>query len=193
MQLKRLIMADDAQLPPDSSAAAPGAPEPSMEEILASIRKIIADDEPKEPAPAGEVLELTQVVQEDGSVVDTKAAPPPEPPKAAEPPAPPAPPSPPPVAKAAPAAPTEPLVSEPAATAAGSALSSLASTVEIERLAAVPPMTSTFIGNGARTLEEMALNLMKPMLKEWLDQNLPPLVDKMVQKEIERITRKMKE
>ena len=54
-------------------------------------------------------------------------------------------------------------------------------------------MTATFIGNGARTLEEMALNMMKPMLKEWLDKNLPALVDGMVQKEIERITRKVKD
>ena len=51
-------------------------------------------------------------------------------------------------------------------------------------------MSTTFIGNGARTLEEMAIGLMKPLLKEWLDQNLPPIVDRLVQKEIERITKK---
>ena len=69
-------------------------------------------------------------------------------------------------------------------------MSSLANTVEIERLATMPAMTQTFIGNGARTLEEMAVNLMKPLLKEWLDQNLPPIVDRLVHKEIERITKK---
>jgi len=182
-------MADDAQTPPAAGAAS-GAAEPSMEEILASIRKIIADDDPAKAAtPAGEVLELTQMVQEDGSVTDLKKPepPPPEPVKAAAPPPPPpAPPPPPPK-------PAEPLVSEPAATAAVSSLNSLANTVELERLASTPPMTATFIGNGARTLEEMALNLMKPMLKEWLDTNLPPLVNSMVQKEIERITKKIKE
>jgi len=57
----------------------------------------------------------------------------------------------------------------------------------------VPPLTTTFIGNGARTLEEMAMQLMKPLLKEWLDQNLPPIVDRLVHKEIERITRKGKD
>jgi uncharacterized protein len=159
-----------------------------MEEILASIRKIIADDDPAKAngTPAGDVLELTQMVQEDGSVAEVKPpepapAPPPEPAKAAAPPPPPAPPP-------APAA--ETLVSEPAASATASALSTLANTVEIERLAAIPPLTSTFIGNGARTLEEMTIGLMKPLLKEWLDQNLPPIVDRLVQKEIERITKK---
>ena len=182
-------MPDDAQTPPsNTTAAAPGAPEPSMEEILASIRKIIADDDPAKTngTPAGDVLELTQMVQEDGSVVDAKPSepppPPPEPPKAAAPPPPPPPPSPTP--------PAETLISEPAASATASALSSLANTVEIERLAAMPPMTATFIGNGARTLEEMAIGLMKPLLKEWLDQNLPAIVDRLVQKEIERITKK---
>src|SRR5580704_16715 len=83
-------MADDAQTPPKAPEAAPGAAEPSMEEILASIRKIISDDDPAKAK--GDVLELTQVVQEDGSVVDTKAAaapPPPPPPAAAAPPPPP--------------------------------------------------------------------------------------------------------
>ena len=49
------------------------------------------------------------------------------------------------------------------------------------------------MGNGARTLEEMTVGLMKPLLKEWLDQNLPNIVDRLVQKEIERITRKAKD
>jgi cell pole-organizing protein PopZ len=183
-------MADDAQTPPPAAAGQ----EPSMEEILASIRKIIADDEPAKT----DVVELTQMVQEDGSVTDLKPAavpeappppppPPPEPPKAAAPPPPPPPPLPPPPPT------TDTLVSAPAASAAASALSSLASTVEIERLAAAPPMTTTFIGNGARTLEEMTVALMKPLLKEWLDQNLPAVVDRLVQKEIENITRKVKE
>ncbi len=165
-----------------------------MEEILASIRKIIADEPGATPAngtPPGDVVELTQMVQDDGSVVDLKAAPeppkepamspvPPPPPKASIPPAPPAPPA-------------SPLMSEPATTAATSALSSLASTVEMERLSASAPGPSTFIGNGARTLEEMVMELMRPMLKEWLDKNLPSTVDRLVQKEIERISRKVQD
>jgi len=170
---------------------AQAAPEPSMEEILASIRKIISDDAPpavpSDSAADSDVIELTQVVEEDGSVVDIAPTPEPAPaPVVAAPP--PTPPTPPPVA-AAPVAPAETLVSEPAASAAGSALSALASTVEIERLASAP-MTSTAFGNGARTLEDMVIELMRPLLKQWLDENLPATVDRLVQKEIERISRR---
>ena len=80
-------------------------------------------------------------------------------------------------------------MSEPAASTAATALSALASTVAIERLAATP-ITNTPIGNGARTLEDMALQLMRPLLKDWLDKNLPATVDRLVQKEIERISKK---
>ncbi len=157
-----------------------------MEEILASIRKIISDDGPEPAAadaPASDVIELTQMVQDDGSIVDLKD---PEPVLAPEPLVPPRSYTPPP---APPSLPTENLISEPAASAAMSTLSSLASTVKIERLATAP-MTSTGLGNGSRTLEDMVIELMRPLLKEWLDQNLPSTVDRLVQKEIERISRR---
>jgi len=164
-----------------------GAADPSMEEILASIRKIISDEvpppvvetPPAEPAsePEEDILELTQMVQEDGSVVDLNTSKEPEPM-----PPPPPPPPPPPVM-------SETLVSEPAASSAASALTSLASTVEIERLAA-SPVTATTLGNGGRTLEDMVIELMRPLLKEWLDANLPATVDRLVQKEIERISKR---
>jgi cell pole-organizing protein PopZ len=166
------------------------ASEPSMEEILASIRKIISDDAPPVASDAAaDIIELTQVVEEDGSVVDIAPSPQPEvPPMAAAPE-----PAPQPQPAPAPAAPifkpSETLVSEPAASAAGSALSALASTVEIERLSSAP-MTSTSFGNGSRTLEDMVIELMRPLLKQWLDENLPATVDRLVQKEIERISRR---
>ncbi len=176
------------------------AQEPSMEEILASIRKIIADENdpaapPANGAPAtgDEVLELTQMVQDDGSVVDLKSpepavAPPQakEPAKAVAPPPPPRPTPPPPPPPPA----DRGLISEPAATAAVSSLSSLASTVEIERLSASLPQAGTGLGDGSRTLEDMVIELMRPILKEWLDKNLPAVVDRLVQKEIERISRR---
>jgi uncharacterized protein len=83
----------------------------------------------------------------------------------------------------------EKLVSEPAADVSASALSSLATTVEIERLAS-EPHTITMFGNGARTLEDMVIELMRPLLKQWLDANLPATVERLVQKEIERISRR---
>jgi len=190
--------------------------DPSMEEILASIRKIISDDSPPpaEAAPAAEtaveppappfappasaaamplaasvsheedIVELTQMVQDDGSVVDLNApAPAPEPSPVIIAPVPP-----PPIMASAPT-PTESLVSEPAASTAASALSSLASTLEIERLAH-SPSGATYLGNGSRTLEDMVIELMRPLLKGWLDENLPPIVERLVQKEIERISRR---
>ena len=166
-----------------------------MEEILASIRKIISDDQPPAGAAGEDIIDLTQAVQDDGSVIDLMAEPEEEP---APPPTPmpeptPEPPAPPPVetmdVPPPVAAPTESLVSEKIVTTAASALSSLATTVEIERLA-MGPHDTTFLGNGSRTLEDMVIELMRPLLKQWLDQNLPATVERLVQKEIERISRR---
>ena len=41
----------------------------------------------------------------------------------------------------------------------------------------------------SRTLEELVSEMLQPMLKAWLDDNLPGLVDRLVQAEIERISR----
>ena len=170
--------------------------EPSMEEILASIRKIIADDGTSAAADGSDVLELTQMVQDDGSVVDltekieepVSAAPPqpPPPPPVVEPPEP--------VIEEKPFVPQPSggLVSGPAESAAVSSLSTLASSLEIERLSAMPTGT-TYLGNGQRTLEDMVIELMRPMLRDWLDKNLPATVDRLVQKEIERIARRAKD
>ena len=43
------------------------------------------------------------------------------------------------------------------------------------------------IGNGAVTLERLTRELMRPMLKEWLDQHLPMMVERLVREEIERL------
>jgi len=175
-----------------------------MEEILASIRKIIADEKdpaaPAEAASEGEdVLELTQMVQDDGSIVDLAAPEPPAAPVAFEPPPPAPQPPPAPVEVAPKPVPPEPvsmppsdsLVSDGAAAKASSALTDLANKVHAERSVVMPSYTP--LGNGTRTLEEMVLELMRPMLKAWLDQNLPPLVEKIVQKEVERIARRAEE
>ena len=46
-----------------------------------------------------------------------------------------------------------------------------------------------FLGNGAVTLEEIVRELLKPMLRDWLDVNLPPLVERLVHEEIKRLAR----
>ncbi len=124
------------------------------------------------------------MVQDDGSVVDVKS---PQPVAESAPP-----PAPEPAMTKPPEKPLEALTSGTAASAAASSLSSLASTVEIERLATVPH-SFTPMGNGGRTLEDMVIELMRPLLKDWLDKNLPATVDRLVQKEIERISRKVQE
>ena len=43
---------------------------------------------------------------------------------------------------------------------------------------------------GERQLQEMAQELLRPMLKHWLDDNLPPLVERIVRDEIERVARR---
>ena len=42
---------------------------------------------------------------------------------------------------------------------------------------------------GAPSFEETVKEMMRPMLKAWLDQNLPGIVERLVQAEIERVTR----
>lgn len=40
-----------------------------------------------------------------------------------------------------------------------------------------------------RSFDEIATELLQPMLREWLDSNLPPLVERLVREEIERVVR----
>jgi cell pole-organizing protein PopZ len=219
------------------------AQEPSMEEILASIRRIIADDDtakpakpeppkpaaaapapapPPSPPKAGPAAEPAAMSQDDidamlaGFDQPPPAAPAPPPPEPeadildlteamaapepalapvpeptfrtigtesdvmfAEPPEPePAPPraipppSPPVQAVAQPAEP--PMLSAPASAAVDAAFNSLAQTVLV---------------HNARTLEDLVKEMMRPMLKSWLDDNLPNLVERLVRAEIERVSR----
>ena len=212
--------------------------EPSMEEILSSIRRIIADEEAEETHPEDDelgaaeahadalnddadalasaaeddpedVLELTKVVRESGEVVDLKAegdafaaragAPPPdaaggevelaplgtgadqeshnvtsdeskqEEPTAVE------------MKSAAIGA---ELVSATAASAATGAFARLS-----EALHQTPPEESVADDSG-RTVEQFVEDMIRPLLKEWLDQNLPPIVERLVQKEIQKIARR---
>ena len=178
--------------------------EPTMEEILASIRRIISEDEAPAAAPVAleesatpphgdvheDILELTERVEEDGDD-DTdsmfEASPEPAPAPAA--------------AQlessgdldiysrqteAASAAdldpsddedyqPDEPLVSAPIAATASSSFVQLARTVEM---------------GAGHTLEDIVREMLRPMLKQWLDSNLPGIVETAVQAEVERIARR---
>jgi cell pole-organizing protein PopZ len=150
--------------------------EPSMEEILSSIKRIIAeegdaavasrtrrgrtgsattasaraprieDEDPEDEA----VLELRDQVEEPAD----KPA----------------------VAAPAPAARVEPILSERAVEATRGPLEALS------RIVVKPEVA------GSDTLEGLVRELLKPMLRDWLDANLPQIVEAMVAREITRIT-----
>ena len=50
-------------------------------------------------------------------------------------------------------------------------------------------LAATVLSNNARTLEDLVKEMLRPMLKNWLDDNLPSLVERLVRAEIERVSR----
>ena len=84
------------------------------------------------------------------------------------------------VAAVAPPADEQALVSPAPAAAAASAFAALAT--------AQPNSLSISIGDGSRTLEDMVKELLRPMLKEWLDENFPRMVERLVEAEIRRVS-----
>jgi len=50
-------------------------------------------------------------------------------------------------------------------------------------------LAHTILAQNARTLEDLVSEMLRPMLKEWLDDNLPSLVERVVTEEIERVSR----
>ncbi|HWW27548.1 MAG TPA: DUF2497 domain-containing protein [Caulobacter sp.] len=163
--------------------------EPTMEEILASIRRIISEDDApaeaaaapeSEPAPIEEapaeddVLELTDPIEPPAPVeslgdIDVYS---PEPEREPEPPPPPEP-APEPMFSREEVA--DNLVGDHAAGLAATAFGSLSSALLMPK--------------DGRTLEDVVRELLRPLLKEWLDQNLPRIVEAKVEEEVHRIAR----
>lgn len=153
-------------------------PEPSMEEILASIRRIISEDE---EAPAAKPAARA----EPGRPMEQ-----PQRPAAFRPP------------HAAPAA-IEPeqkfatedvemirknlaesivededgMIEATTAAAASKAFANLSQTVQVSD------------GQG-RTLEDIVVEMLRPMIKDWLDANLPQIVEEKVEEEVQRVARR---
>ena len=189
------------------------AQEPTMEEILASIRRIISEDDAPAEAPAGEepapaaeaepepqpqpepdpapvaeaapvqadeeVLELTQRAEPEqiGDLDVAEAAPFP----AAEPE-----PEPEPAPVEVPTS-YDYLVGDSAAASAASAFAGLAATFQKPE-APAPRGPDLNFASGS-TVEAMVAEMLRPMLKDWLDANLPAIVEAQVRKEVERIAR----
>ena len=175
------------------------APEPSMDEILASIRRIISEDAPvAEPAHAAPASEPAEVEPEPhaeippqaeeqhqpepdpvsvsetgpGGLHELMTQPEPEPVIAEA------------VASHEPAA-DEPLVSEQTEIAAASAFDDLAATV----YKAEKPVQTTPLPPPGRTLEDLVAELLRPLLKAWLDENLAEIVRQRVDEEVARIAK----
>ncbi len=47
----------------------------------------------------------------------------------------------------------------------------------------------SMLSRSARTIDELVEDLLRPLLRSWLDNNLPPLVERLVREEIERVSR----
>lgn len=203
--------------------------EPSMEEILSSIRRIIADED-RESRQGGnkthsengedddeDVLELTEVLGEEPVAGEDKPADVRKPVPASEPQtgAAPAEASRPetraapesderertPAAETATEPTTEPtaeqedastvpsrdekpddLISDEAARATASAFSKLAQ--------AHTPDQDPLVAGSGQSVEQLVIEMMRPMIKEWLDQNLPGIAERMVQQELNKLARR---
>jgi cell pole-organizing protein PopZ len=235
--------------------------QPSMEEILASIRRIIAEDAATPPAApaapaeaaAEEVLELTEMVKDDGTVVSlsagAKAPAAPSPPDLkmagnmaqkkpasaeaprVEPPPPAAPlveappprvdaaielgtrhkqpepkPTPPPIAagemslELTEVEPEAPADTPPGAAAAAeehlisgaTAATSMAALSRLADLGQHGIVSKEPLDESGRTLESLVRELLRPMLKHWLDDHLPPMIERIVREEIQRMARDAK-
>lgn len=176
--------------PPPMPAPAESNSQDDIDALLAGLDAGTTEEEVRPPQPDGDVLELT----------DEMALPEPEP----EPAPPPPPPPPPPVQKApieddiefAEAAPKprapEPAYEPPAAAAAWSEEPQqpiLSRTTAAAVESAFNSLATTVLSNNARTLEDLVKEMLRPMLKAWLDDNLPTLVERIVRQEIERVSR----
>jgi cell pole-organizing protein PopZ len=54
---------------------------------------------------------------------------------------------------------------------------------------ALNTLANSVLAQNGRTLEDLMREMLRPMLKSWLDDNLPSLVEDMVRTEIERVSR----
>jgi uncharacterized protein len=80
-----------------------------------------------------------------------------------------------------PAAPPSPAAPQPQQILSQSTVSAVES--------AFNTLANTVLSNNARTLEDLVKEMLRPMLKSWLDDNLPGLVERIVKAEIERVSR----
>ena len=157
---------------------ADGAPEQSMDEILASIRRIIAEEDGERASPAPASAPAPTPPAPAPAAAPPQAAPPPQSSAPAEP------------ERPAPRAPAAP-AAERAGSAAGPArlVSPQTAAASRERLDALSALVVTpGEGTDPATLDGLVRDMLRPMLAEWLEARLPQMVETMVAAEIKRIT-----
>jgi cell pole-organizing protein PopZ len=191
--VKPAVMTD---IPPSAIAAAQAkparAPDPppaasnsqdDIDAMLAGLDAATSEAEVRPPLPDGEVFELTDEMalpdpepapfrkvepEDDIEFSETLAAGAPPRAQHRQPAF-----EPPPLYET-PVAPPQQILSRSTVSAVESAFNTLANTV---------------LSNNARTLEDLVKEMLRPMLKSWLDDNLPGLVERIVKAEIERVSR----
>ncbi len=170
---------------PAPPPAAPPAPAPAasnsqddIDALLNGLDEATTPEEIRSPQPDGEVFELTDEMavadpqpafhkiepEDDLEFTESTAANALHRQPAFEPPP----------FESEPAPPQQQMLSRSTVSAVESAFNTLANTV---------------LSNNARTLEDLVKEMLRPMLKSWLDDNLPGLVERIVKAEIERVSR----
>jgi cell pole-organizing protein PopZ len=175
-----------AKAPPPPARPAPPPAEPTpvvsnsqddIDALLDGLDEVTTPEEIRPPLPDGEVFELTDEMvlpalpsfqkvdpKDDLEFTEVAAARAVRRRPAFEPPP----------LESTPAAPPQQMLSRSTVSAVESAFNALANTV---------------LSNNARTLEDLVKEMLRPMLKSWLDDNLPGMVERIVKAEIERVSR----
>lgn len=78
---------------------------------------------------------------------------------------------------------------EPVADASSSRLAIVSEQTSRQVAAAFGELSEAFATRSKKTFDDMAEEMLKPMLQDWLDNNLPTLVERLVREEIERVAR----
>ena len=147
--------------------------EPTMEDILSSIKKIISEDtsktlsvpRPRRVAPRDDAQKETVSETEAAATVDDEDI----------------------LELTETSRESIPEIASPAPFALVSPNAEVASRSALEALSALIVKPEV---NGTDTLEGLVREMLRPMLKEWLDANLPQVVEGLVSKEIARISGK---
>jgi uncharacterized protein len=128
--------------------------EPSMEAILSSIKKIIAEDNGVSPRirRAAPKADETAVAEAQDDILELTE-------------------------------PADDLLDD-------SKAQSLARSFSVLQTLAEPGVAPQIVRSGETSLEGLTRELLRPMLKDWLDANLPSMVEAMVAREIERIAKR---